>query len=79
MNQLITTHYQKKKINENDKNEKITCKKILELSDLLEDSQNLMKKYESENRKLKEENDKINYRYNLLKASIDVVECEMKS
>ena len=68
-----------KKINENDKNEKITCKKILELSDLLEDSQNLMKKYESENRKLKEENDKINYRYNLLKASIDVVECEMKS
>ena len=67
------------KINENEKNEKMTCKKILELSDLLEESQNLMKKYESENRKLKDEIDKINYRYNLLKASIDIVECEMKS
>ena len=67
------------KINENDKNEKITCKKILELSNLLEESQNLMKKYEAENRKLKDENEKINYRYNLLKASIDVVEYEMKS
>ena len=63
-----------KKIEENKKNEEITCKKMMELSNLLEESQNYMKKYEFENRKLKEENDKINYRYSMLKASVDIVE-----
>lgn len=64
---------------ENKNNEKITCKKMIELTNLLEESQNYMKKYEVENRKLKEENEKIQYRYSMLKASIDIAENDTKS
>ena len=64
----------KEKNEENDRNEKLTCKKMLELSNLLEESQKYLKKYENENINLREENSRINYRYNLLKASIDIVE-----
>ena len=75
MNNLIYKYNKlKKKSEENDQNEKITCKKMLELSNLLEESQIYLKKYEKENRKLREENERINYRYNLLKASIDTAE-----
>jgi hypothetical protein len=51
----------------------------MEISNLLEDSQNIIKKYEEENKNLKDENEKLNYRYNLLKASIDIVEYKLKS
>ena len=67
-----------KKIEENKKNEEMTCKKMFELSNLLEESQNYMKKYEFENRKLREENEKINYRYCMLKASVDIIEKDDK-
>ena len=68
-----------KKIEENDKKEKITYYKIMELGNLLEEAQKIGKDYEIENRRLKQEIEKLNYRYNLLKASIDTVEYKIKS
>ena len=68
-----------KKIEENDKKEKITYYKIMELGKLLEEAQKIGKEYEIENRRLKQEIEKLNYRYNLLKASIDTVEYKIKT
>jgi hypothetical protein len=68
-----------RKNEENNEKEKDTYNKVMEISNLLEDSQNIIKKYEEENKNLKDENEKLNYRYNLLKASIDIVEYKLKS
>ena len=68
-----------RKNEENNEKEKDAYKKVMEISNLLEDSQNIIKKYEEENKNLKDENEKLNYRYNLLKASIDIVEYKLKS
>ena len=46
---------------------------------LLEESQKIVKDYEAENRRLKEEIERLNYRYNLLKVSIDTVEYKIKN
>ena len=67
------------KIEENEKKDEITYKKIIEMGNLLEESQKIVKDYEAENRKLKEEIERLNYRYNLLKVSIDTVEYKIKS
>ena len=63
-------------INKNDfiKKEEITYAKVMEITCLLEESQKLVQEYEMENKRLKKENEKLNYRYNLLKASINTVE-----
>ena len=45
---------------------------------LLEESHNIGKMFEGENKELKQEIERINYRYNLLKASIDTVENQIK-
>jgi predicted nucleic acid-binding Zn-ribbon protein len=68
-----------KRIEQNDKKEEITLKKINELGNLLEESQKIIKDYEMENRQLKQEIEIIKYRYNLLKASIDTVEYKIKT
>ena len=66
------------KIKENDKKDEITYQKILEMEKLLDESHNVGKMFEEENRELKQEIDRLNYRYNLLKASIDTVENQIK-
>lgn len=45
---------------------------------LLDESHNVSKMFEEENKELKQEIDRLNYRYNLLKASIDTVENQIK-
>ena len=67
-----------KKVEQNEQKDEITYKKIIELGNLLEESQKIVKEYEIENRKLKEEIERLNYRYNLLKASIDTIEYKIK-
>ncbi len=64
-----------KKVEQNE----ITYKQIIEMGNLLEESQRIAKEYELENIKLKQELEKLNYRYNLLKASIDTVEFKIKN
>ena len=64
-----------KKIDQNE----ITYKKIIEMENLLEESQRIAKEYELENIRIKQELEKLNYRYNLLKASIDTVEFKVKN
>ena len=49
-----------------------------DLEKLLDESHNVGKMFEEENRELKQEIDRLNYRYNLLKASIDTVENQIK-
>ena len=49
------------------------------MGNLLEDSQKIGKDYEAENRRLKQEIERLNYRYNLLKASIETVEYKIKT
>ena len=68
-----------KRLEENGKKDEITFKKILEMEKLLEESQKIGKEYEAENRRLKTELERLNYRYNLLKVSIDTVEYKIKS
>ena len=68
-----------KRLEENSKKDEITFKKILEMEKLLEESQKIGKEYEDENRRLKTEIERLNYRYNLLKVSIDTVEYKIKS
>ena len=68
-----------KKIEENEKKDELTYKKIMELGNLLEESQKIGKEYEEENRRLKQEIERLNYRYNLLKVSIDTVEYKIQS
>ena len=68
-----------KKIEENKMKDEMTYKKIIELGNLLDESQRIVKDYEEENRRLKQEIEKLRYRYNLLKASIDTVEYKIKS
>ena len=45
---------------------------------LLDESHNVSKIFEQENQELKQEIDRLNYRYNLLKTSIDKVENQIK-
>ena len=68
-----------KKLETNEKKDEITFNKILEMEKLLEESQKIVKDYEAENRRLKEEIERLNYRYNLLKVSIDTVEYKIKN
>ena len=68
-----------KKIEENEKKDEITYKKVIELGNLLEESQRIGKDFEAENRRLKQEIERLKYRYNLLKASIDTVEYKIKT
>jgi chromosome segregation ATPase len=68
-----------KRLEENARKDEITFKKILEMEKLLEESQKIGKEYEAENRRLKTELERLNYRYNLLKISIDTVEYKIKS
>ena len=67
------------KIEENQKKDEITFKKIMELGNLVEESQKIVKEYEEENRRLKQEIERLNYRYNLLKASIETVENKIQN
>ena len=62
-----------------EKKDEITYKKVIELGNLLEESQRIGKDFEAENRRLKQEIERLNYRYNLLKASIDTVEYKIKT
>jgi len=66
------------KLKENQKKDEITYNKIIEMEKLLEESHNIGLMFERENKELKQEIEKINYRYNLLKASIDTVENQIK-
>ena len=66
------------KLKENKKKDEITFNKIIEMEKLLEESHNIGKMFEGENKELKQEIERINYRYNLLKASIDTVENQIK-
>jgi len=66
------------KIRENDQKDEITYNKIIEMEKLLDESHNVGKMFEEENRDLKQEIERLNYRYNLLKASIDTVENQIK-
>ena len=66
------------KIKENDKKDEITFNKIIEMEKLLDESHKVGKMFEEENNELKQEIEKLNYRYNLLKASIDTVENQIK-
>ena len=66
------------KVKENEKRDEITYQKILEMEKLLDESHNVSKMFEEENKELKQEIDRLNYRYNLLKASIDTVENQIK-
>ena len=66
------------KIRENDQKDEITYNKIIEMEKLLDESHNVGKMFEEENRDLKQEIERLNYRYNLLKASIDTVENKIK-
>ena len=59
------------------KKDEATYEKVLEMTSLLEESKKIVEEYEVENQKLKQEIEKINYRYNLLKASIDTVEAQI--
>ena len=68
----------KLKIKENEKKDEITYQKILELEKLLDESHNVGKMLEGENQELKQEIERLNYRYNLLKVSIDTVENQIK-
>ena len=68
-----------KKIEENKMKDEMTYKKIIELGNLLDESQRIVKDYEEENRRLKQEIERLRYRYSLLKASIDTVEYKIKS
>jgi hypothetical protein len=65
-------------IKENEKKDEITYQKILEMEKLLDESHNVGKMFEEENRDLKQEIERLNYRYNLLKTSIDTVENKIK-
>ena len=64
---------------ENKMKDEMTYKKIIELGNLLDESQRIVKDYEEENRRLKQEIERLRYRYSLLKASIDTVEYKIKS
>ena len=66
------------KLKENQKKDEITNNKIIEMEKLLEESHSIGKMFEGENKELKQEIERINYRYNLLKASIDTVENQIK-
>ena len=66
------------KIRENDQKDEITYNKIIEMEKLLDESHNVGKMFEEENRDLKQEIERLNYRYNLLKASIATVENQIK-
>ena len=66
------------KLKENDKKDEVTYQKILEMEKLLDESHNVWKTLEEENQELKQEIERLNYRYNLLKASIDTVENQIK-
>ena len=66
------------KVKENEKRDEITYQKILEMEKLLDESHNVSKMFEEENKELKQEIDRLNYRYNLLKASIETVENQIK-
>ena len=68
----------KLKIKENEKKDEVTYQKILELEKLLDESHNVGKMLEGENQELKQEIERLNYRYNLLKVSIDTVENQIK-
>ena len=63
----------------NQKKDDITFRKIMELGNLVEESQKIVKEYEEENRRLKQEIERLNYRYNLLKASIETVENKIQN
>ena len=77
---LLNKEYEvmKLKIKENEKKDEITYQKILELEKLLDESHNVGKMLEGENQELKQEIERLNYRYNLLKVSIDTVENQIK-
>ena len=77
---LLAKEYEimKLKIKENEKKDVVTYQKILELEKLLDESHNVGKMLEEENQELKQEIERLNYRYNLLKASIDTVENQIK-
>ena len=77
---LLIKEYEvmKLKIKENEKKDEITYQKILELEKLLDESHNVGKMLEGENQELKQEIERLNYRYNLLKVSIDAVENQIK-
>ena len=77
---LLIKEYEvmKLKIKENEKKDEITYQKILELEKLLDESHNVGKMLEGENQELKQEIERLNYRYNLLKVSIDTVENQIK-
>ena len=49
------------------------------MESLLEESHKIGKDFEQENNELKQEIERLNYRYNLLKASIDTVENKINS
>ena len=66
------------KVKENEKRDEITYQKILEMEKLLDESHNVSKMFEEENKELKQEIDRLNYRYNLLKAYINTVENQIK-
>ena len=66
------------KLKENEKKDEVTYQKILEMEKLLDESHNVWKTLEEENQELKQEIERLNYRYNLLKASIDTVENQIK-
>ena len=68
----------KLRVKENEKKDEITYQKILELEKLLDESHNVGKMLEGENQELKQEIERLNYRYNLLKVSIDTVENQIK-
>ena len=61
------------------KKDEITYAKVMEITCLLEESQKLVKEYEMENKRLKQEIEKLSYRFNLLKASIDTVEMKIQN
>ena len=77
---LLIKEYEvmKLKIKENEKKDEVTYQKILELEKLLDESHNVGKMLEGENQELKQEIERLNYRYNLLKVSIDTVENQIK-
>ena len=66
------------KIKENDKKDEVTYNKIIEMEQLLDESHKVGKLFEEENMELKQQIERLNYRYNLLKASIDTVENQIK-
>ncbi len=80
INKLINEYkFMIEKFEGNQKKDDITFRKIMELGNLVEESQKIVKEYEEENRRLKQEIERLNYRYNLLKASIETVENKIQN